>query len=206
MNTIQKIVGTEQIDRGDYEGYFNVFCLMDDGTKIQVLAKSEDRWSDGDTVQMKISRELNWEGPDGEEGWVAGKFDRPQQGGSKPRFQGNGNGHSKPIATKPTTQTVAVSRSDAMPAISAAVAAAVYDDFFASSLRHATEQAILFVGKDKELPMAVVFDQAKARAGALFTNYMKSFRISYDPKPTKPAATRPSVPVAEEDDDSGVPF
>lgn len=58
---------------------FNVFAAMDDGSKYQVFAKSQDRWQPGAKVEVQEKgRTLN--GPDGQ--YMAAKFDKLRADGT----------------------------------------------------------------------------------------------------------------------------
>lgn len=89
----KKIAAITAVQATSFEGGggtvhgFNVFAAMEDGSKYQVFAKSQDRWQAGMQVEVQEKgRTLN--GPDGQ--YMAAKFDKLRADGT-PFNNGGGN-------------------------------------------------------------------------------------------------------------------
>lgn len=100
----KKIAAITAVQATSFEGGggtvhgFNVFAAMEDGSKYQVFAKSQDRWQAGMQVEVQEKgRTLN--GPDGQ--YMAAKFDKLRADGTPFAPRGGGSAFSGAPAAAP---------------------------------------------------------------------------------------------------------
>ena len=168
------------------DAFFPIYLTLDGQgvpEKVRVLAKSEKKWKAGDKVLVETVQD-GYEGPDGEQDWTYCRLKVPQQ-------QKRGNGNSFKSSSKPGGQSsggsapAQATADRPMPTITYSEGSAAFDDFLteaSASMEAVIGNLLANFGEAKPSPDAVLRAAATltaTKANALFSAYIKSFRLAY---------------------------
>lgn len=171
------------------DAFFPIYLTLDgDGVpeKVRVLAKSEKKWKVGDKVLVETVQD-GYEGPDGEQDWTYCRLKVPQQ-----QKRGGGGGSSFRSSSKSTggqssggSAPAQAAADRPMPTITYSEGSAAFDDFLteaSASMEAVIGNLLANFGEAKPSPDAVLRAAATltaTKANALFSAYIKSFRLAY---------------------------